>query len=218
MVIKTAIFGLYKINFDMKIIVNVFSFFLFTALLMSCGNKTISTGDNFDLVELPDQSIVYLNKNSSVSFDSDFEDRKIKLEGEGFFSVMPGEVPFVVTTETGEITVVGTEFNVKSRGDELEVEVEEGEVKLKTDDHDNGLKRGQSGIFIKGKGDLKIGKAKFKFKLWMGDLEIEFKKVGKDFKRTGKEIKKSTKHLDKDLNKGEKKMEKGFKKLKKDLN
>ncbi len=174
---------------------------LFSSLfLISCGGNTVNSGDEFQQVELPDGSIVYLNKESSVSYDGSFETRTIELTGEAFFSVESGEVPFKVITENGEVEVLGTEFNIRSRGDEMEVEVEDGEVEFKSQGENHGLKRGQSGIFIRGN-KIKIGKAKFKFKLWIGDMEIEFKTHGKPMKHAPKHMNKYMKEMEKDYKK-----------------
>jgi transmembrane sensor len=44
--------------------------------------------------------------------------RNTTLEGEAFFEVEPGEVPFTVETFNAEIQVLGTKFNVRSWGTE----------------------------------------------------------------------------------------------------
>ena len=189
-------------------------------VLISCG-KTVETEDEFEQVELPDGSIVSLNKNSKISYDGSFEPRIVKLEGEAFFSVNEGETPFIVETEDGEVEVVGTEFNVKSKGDKMEVEVEEGGVKMKLKSGGgpgHGLKKGQQGLFIKGgKNDIKIGRAQFKFKLWLGDLKIEFKNKGRNFKVSPKHLEKYNKEMQKDMKKYNKDLYKGGKKLNKDF-
>ena len=187
--------------------------------LSSCGDKTISTSDEFEQVELPDGSLVSLNKESSISYSNSFDPRIVKLTGEAFFSVTEGDNPFQVVTENGEVTVLGTEFNVSSRLDKIVVEVKNGEVKLKTGKgkHSRGLKKGQSGIYIKGDTKIKGGRAKHKYKIWMGDMEIEFKTKGKKYKYGHKHMSKDMKKLEKEMDKGGKHLEKDIKKSSKKI-
>ncbi|AXT52684.1 DUF4974 domain-containing protein [Aquimarina sp. BL5] len=80
---------------------------------------------------LPDNSLVTLNADSSVEYDKkSFEkNRIIHLKGEAFFDVAKGS-SFTVQTKNGDITVLGTEFNVYSRNKLLEVDCFEGKVKV----------------------------------------------------------------------------------------
>ena len=82
-------------------------------------------------VNLPAGSAVYLNAVSSLSFDlADWEEqRHLSLEGEAYFDVTPGQ-PFLVTTPLGQVSVLGTTFNVKIRSDEAEVRCLSGKVQI----------------------------------------------------------------------------------------
>jgi ferric-dicitrate binding protein FerR (iron transport regulator) len=82
-------------------------------------------------VSLPDESKVIINAVSELAYNEKnwSEDRKVKLIGEAFFDVVKGS-RFEVVTPAGEITVLGTEFNVKQRGDFFEVTCYEGSVKV----------------------------------------------------------------------------------------
>lgn len=68
------------------------------------------------MVVLPDSSKVWLNASASIKYRKEFtEDRKVKLEGEGFFDVMKMDgKPFIVCAGDAKIEVKGTEFNVKN--------------------------------------------------------------------------------------------------------
>ncbi len=64
---------------------------------------------------LPDGSLVWLNSGSTVSFISSFEKTRIvQLKGEAFFEVKKNGKPFIVSTETGNVEVHGTSFNVSA--------------------------------------------------------------------------------------------------------
>ncbi len=66
---------------------------------------------------VPDGSIVVLNKHGSLTYPTRFDEkeRKVKLTGEGFFTVTHNmHQPFVVECNDVNVQVVGTSFNVKS--------------------------------------------------------------------------------------------------------
>ena len=185
------------------------SFILFTASLValtSCSNVSVETEDNFEMVELPDGSIAFLNHNSALSYDKEFSPRTLEVQGEVFLSVVESETPFVVKSQHGEITVVGTEFNVKSLVDELEVEVERGVVELKTEIQSDKIKRGEAAIYKRAENDFKKIKAEFKFRIWMKELKAEFKKLGKEIKANSKEMEKESRKAGKQLKKELKKL------------
>lgn len=85
-------------------------------------------------VNLPDLSKVTLNADSEIIYDADTweSDRNLNLKGEAYFKVAKGKI-FNVITEYGTVTVVGTEFNVKSRSNYFEVICFEGIVKVTSD-------------------------------------------------------------------------------------
>ena len=83
------------------------------------------------VVTLPDHSKVMLNADSSLEYNkkSFAEDKVVELHGEAFFDVEKG-ASFIVNTANGNITVLGTEFNVYSRNKSLEVHCFEGKVSV----------------------------------------------------------------------------------------
>jgi len=188
-------------------IVTRFTFIAGWIFFTSCSNG-VKTANNFEVVDLPDGSTAFLNHNSSLNFDEDFNPRRVEIQGEVFLSVTEGEAPFTVSTPLGEVEVLGTEFNVKTTADDLEVEVEEGTVELKTKSHHDKIGRGQRGSYHKGESEIKLGKAEFKFKIWIKSLEIEFEKLGREIKHGTKGMDKETRKMGKDLKKGLKKLEK----------
>ncbi len=95
--------------------------------------KIISTKNGQRLeVHLADGSIVNLNNDSQIQFDEKFtgDKRVIKLYGEAFFSVKKDGRPFIIYTNNAITKVVGTKFNVWSRGQETRVIVKQGKVSL----------------------------------------------------------------------------------------
>ncbi|MBL1213388.1 MAG: DUF4974 domain-containing protein [Ignavibacteriae bacterium] len=95
--------------------------------------KSISTGnqENYELT-LSDGSQVKLNSGSTIEYLEKFEgeSREVKLRGEAFFSVSKSDKPFIVVTDNAATTVLGTQFNVWTRGEKTKVIVKEGRVKL----------------------------------------------------------------------------------------
>ncbi|QOD59798.1 FecR domain-containing protein [Polaribacter haliotis] len=80
---------------------------------------------------LPDNSEVVLNANSEITYSKkDWENsRNLDLNGEAYFKVQKGK-KFTVNTEIGEVTVLGTQFNVKERDNYFEVKTYEGLVSV----------------------------------------------------------------------------------------
>lgn len=100
-------------------------------------DQVYQTAENTETITLPDGSTVSLNRNSKLTLNKDFgkDNREVKLNGEGFFDVVPNKKsPFLIKTDEAEITVLGTSFNVYgyTSSDKLTVTVESGVVKLAT--------------------------------------------------------------------------------------
>lgn len=84
-----------------------------------------------EIFTLPDGSTARLNSDSKISFDeSDFQqERVLQLQGEAFFSVIKGS-SFIVESDNGDVKVLGTSFNVRSRNNKIEVSCYTGKVGL----------------------------------------------------------------------------------------
>ena len=67
---------------------------------------------------LPDNSKVYLNENSTLTYHPYWWsfNRDVQFEGEAFFEVEKGKT-FTVKSEKGNTSVLGTSFNINSRHD-----------------------------------------------------------------------------------------------------
>ncbi len=105
---------------------------------------------SYDLVlnkELPDGSQLVLNKNSSISYATNFEkNRRVELnEGEVFFEVAHDRShPFVIAIKDVKVEVVGTSFNIKRSKKSVEVIVETGVVKVNKNGKQLILTKGES--------------------------------------------------------------------------
>jgi transmembrane sensor len=78
------------------------------------------------LISLPDDSKIYLNRNSEFSYRKNFgkHGRNVKLTGEAFFEISPDvSKPFIIDAGKAIVKVVGTSFNVITNNRESEVEV-----------------------------------------------------------------------------------------------
>lgn len=95
------------------------------------SGTTIASGDQVLIKTLPDNSVITLNKNSSLSYKTSFNqsDRHVRLSGEAFFKITPDkQKPFEIKVNDVIVTVVGTSFNIKSNKEGTEVIVETGIV------------------------------------------------------------------------------------------
>jgi transmembrane sensor len=114
------------------LIIGVSVLFYFSDTLFGPSEMVYETGiGETREVVLPDQSVVTLNAKSSIAFSKDNwnEERTVTLEGEAFFSVQKGE-KFQVLTNSGTVTVLGTQFNIKDRNEFYEVICYEGKVQV----------------------------------------------------------------------------------------
>ncbi|CAM1347008.1 FecR family protein [Tenacibaculum insulae] len=168
-------------------------FVLLISTFISCSDfdTTINSKNEFKTIVFPDGSKAYLNKNSTVEYNNDFKQRIVSQNGEAFYSVKHNASPFIVKTSTGEIKVLGTEFNVNTTNNKLDVEVEKGAVEVKVNKLVKKVKKGQKALFDDVKKGIKIGKAEFKHKKW----RREFKKVKNDLKKGAKKVGKETKKI-----------------------
>jgi ferric-dicitrate binding protein FerR (iron transport regulator) len=81
------------------------------------SNEVSTRRGSKSTVHLPDGTIVVLNAGSKLTYNKDFgkELREVTLSGEGFFDVKRmSQKPFVIHTESINIKVLGTVFNVKA--------------------------------------------------------------------------------------------------------
>ena len=93
----------------------------------------IPRGKTFFLT-LSDGTRVWMNAESNIRFPVEFRgsERKVFIEGEAYLEVTHNaQSPFRIETPSGEITVLGTEFNVSGyEGSDTEVTLVEGSVEV----------------------------------------------------------------------------------------
>jgi len=111
-------------------------------------------------IHLPDGSKVWLNAQSSLRYPTFFneKERLVTLTGEAYFEVAKSNAqqPFKVLTENQTVEVLGTQFNINSYADELDVKTTlvEGSVKVVSNLTENNpaamviLKPGQQSSLI----------------------------------------------------------------------
>lgn len=101
---------------------------------------------------LPDASQVTLNAASEIEYKKwRWDDhRELKLKGEAYFKVAKGKT-FDINTNLGKVTVVGTQFNVKARGNRFEVICYEGKVRVENNGKFVFLTKGMTAFYEDGK-------------------------------------------------------------------
>jgi ferric-dicitrate binding protein FerR (iron transport regulator) len=96
--------------------------------------KTLYAENKVQQFILPDSSVVFLNKNSSLTYNSSMIwsfSRKVKLSGEAFFHVKKHNGKrFIVSVNELNVEVLGTQFNVRTHNNKSEIVLQEGKVKL----------------------------------------------------------------------------------------
>lgn len=104
-----------------------------SSIYMARPNVVVTRVGEQRTATLEDGSVVGLNVVTRVTYDMKPEVRQVRLEeGEAVFFVKKDPTrPFLVDVGDYEIRAVGTAFNVRRRGGEVEVSVSEGVVAVK---------------------------------------------------------------------------------------
>lgn len=97
------------------------------------------------VIELPDGTSVTLNSSSSIAYDAEqFKERRfLKLDGEAYFDVAPGNE---FTIRSGEITtrVLGTSFNLFAREGNFKLKCISGKVSVRDRERSVVLTKGEA--------------------------------------------------------------------------
>ncbi|EAR02082.1 FecR family protein [Maribacter sp. HTCC2170] len=140
-------------------------------------NENIATqyAENKEVV-LPDASEILLNAESQISYSEKKwdEERNVSLEGEAFFKVAKGK-RFTVSTDHGDVVVLGTQFNVENREGYFEVTCYEGLVSVTFNNEETKLPAGTSFLAIDGK-VIDTDKPNAETPSWMNN-ESSFKSI-----------------------------------------
>lgn len=108
-------------------------------------------------IQLPDGSLVWLNAASSLKYPTSFAtfERIVELKGEGYFEISKDKTkPFKVKlTDSSEVKVLGTHFNVMAYENEKSKDVTllEGSVQITKGNNQQNLTPGQQGRIISSK-------------------------------------------------------------------
>lgn len=110
-------------------------------------------------VLLPDSTVVWLNAGSSLRYPTAFrgQERRVKLEGEGYFEVHRDAVrPFRVEAAGTEVTALGTEFNINAYANERAsvTTLTEGKVRVKRNEYTVDLAPGRQSVAAYAHDDL----------------------------------------------------------------
>jgi len=125
-------------------------------------------------LSLQDGTEVWLNAQSTLTYPSYFagSERRVQVSGEAFFSVAKdAKKPFIVSTQSMELKVLGTKFNVFSypNADFLRTSLLEGSVEVKTNNSKIVLKPNEQATLRDGK--MQIEKISFQdYFLWRDGL------------------------------------------------
>lgn len=142
-------------------------------------SQSIASTDHMELFYLPDSSLIWLNKNSQLSYSDNFkEDRQVKLSGEAYFEVKrdPSR-PFVIHTENALTKVLGTTFNLRAVAGEKDeqIVVTSGEVEFGSKENEKSKKllhQDDKGTIGQGEKEVKKMKNDNKsFLAWKNDKE-----------------------------------------------
>lgn len=111
---------------SITLLIGLFTYFNF----FKTTTYSTSFGEQLSF-KLPDGSVVTLNSKSSISFNTYnwSEHRTLSLKGEAYFDVEKGNT-FTVTSHLGDVSVLGTEFNINTTNQYFNVTCYEGKVKV----------------------------------------------------------------------------------------
>lgn len=99
--------------------------------------RTLATSDQPLTDTLPDGTIVHLNAHSRLDYPAAFAagERVVALDGEAFFEVAHDAAhPFRIAAGAADVRVLGTSFNLSTRGARVRVAVQTGTVELSQHD------------------------------------------------------------------------------------
>jgi transmembrane sensor len=153
--------------------------------------ETYSTISQKSLIQLKDGSKVWLNKNTTLTCESNFNDqtRTVHLNGEAFFEVAKNaHKPFVILSGFTKTTVLGTAFNLRACKGENNTELTVVHGKVSFANNSTGeliLGKGDKGVIDNTSGEaMKSTNKKLNFLAWKDEKllfdKTEFDEVKQD--------------------------------------
>ena len=116
--------------FIIVVSVSVASFYIYKDIVSRADNticyETFSPIGSQTKIILPDSTVVWLNSGSSLKYNQAYgkKHRDVILTGEGYFDVKKDKSkPFIVHTDSLNVKVLGTVFNVKAYNEDANVTV-----------------------------------------------------------------------------------------------
>ncbi len=125
---------------------------------------------------LPDESSVWVNSDSEITYDDNFEDdRVVELDGEAYFNVTRDkDKPFRVTSGDMAVTVLGTVFSIENIDDgTTEVALYEGLVRIDLPEGSHLLSTGHELRYNKLDGTVSVSEMSRTKPDWMRNI-IDF--------------------------------------------
>lgn len=136
---------------------------------MKYNTLSVPRGGEYSL-ELADGTRVWLNAESRLRYPVAFvgKERKVELEGEGYFEVAKNkEKPFIATVNGVDVRVLGTSFNVSAYRNEVITTLVEGKVQLKKGEDSVVLQPNQQGIWLSENRGFEVKEVEARnFSLW----------------------------------------------------
>jgi len=139
------------ISFLLGILCSQFSFLLFVLSGDSSSMNLISVGNGHHLeLILTDSTKVCINSGTEFQFSNTFAvkgNRVVMLHGEAYFEVSKNSSPFIVKTQYGNISTLGTKFNISAYDNgEFAATLIEGKIKYKINRIEKIVEPGQQVI------------------------------------------------------------------------
>lgn len=149
-------------------------------------NQVSSAPGTVTRLVLPDQSVVWLNSGSTLSYPSVFDkkERDVKLSGEGYFEVQSDRKhPFYVTTDGGvRVMAYGTKFNINAYEDEPNIEavLAKGKIDVISRNETITLEPEKQALFDKKTGSFTVSSVSLEEKTSWKDGRLVFRNTSLD--------------------------------------
>jgi transmembrane sensor len=97
--------------------------------------------------QLPDGSLISMNAESKISYNKNHfnKNRFIEFEGEAFFNVVKGKT-FIIKTESANIEILGTSFNIFARESSFKVTCFTGKIRVSHKNEELIIAPGESAL------------------------------------------------------------------------